>query len=325
MSVTRRSIFALGASAGGLEALRAIVERLPARFAGSLFVVQHMARNTPSQLPDILGRASVLPVLLASEGQPIEAGAIYVARPDHHLVLERGRLRLAQSPSQHRHRPAIDVTFRSAAVAYGSSVVGVVLSGMLDDGCAGLASIKECGGIAVVQDPADARFPNMPQSALDAVSIDHCLPAHEIASLLARLASETAEMGPRPSDALEVEVFADRGGDPPRHWGRPSQFACPECHGVLWEGEQQGLKHYRCRIGHAYSSQTLASILDEGTENALWAAVRSLEERASLARRMAEQWREREEFARELQDKAQRSEEHAARIRAMLLSSFQTK
>jgi two-component system chemotaxis response regulator CheB len=233
-------------------------------------------------------------------------------------------MRLARTPTQNRNRPAIDVTFRSAAVAYDSSVVGVLLSGLLDDGRAGLASIKACGGVRVVQDPADALFPAMPRAALESVAIDHCLPADEIAPLLVRLAPERVEAGRAPPHMLELQALADRGGNPHERLGTTSPFACPECHGVLWESAQQGQKHYRCRIGHAYSEQTLASLQDQATEDALWAAVRSLEERSNLARCMAAEWRarQREQLAKELERKAQRGEEHAARFSDMLLTAF---
>lgn len=298
---------------------------LPQRFPGTLFVVQHMSREGPGMLAHVLGRATMMPVVVPRDRTPIELGTVYVPRPDHHLVILDGDVDLSCGPMQNRSRPSADVLFRSAALEYGPRVVGVVLTGMLDDGSAGLLAIKRRGGTAVVQDPADAQHPGMPTSALRTVSVDHCLPLAEIPKLLVRLAGQHVDGDdPPPDRALERERRADEGRavDIEESASQPSPFTCPECHGVLWRVDDPDLQRFRCRVGHGYSLESLLADEDNAVEAALWAAVRSLEERAVLLRHMAEQWRARgaENLARDLQDRAMIGDGHAAKIRELIVA-----
>ncbi len=184
-----RDIVVIGASAGGIAALQQLVSELPTNFAASVFVVLHMAPQTRSRLPEILGRSGPLPVKHPSDGEEIRAGHIYVALPDHHLLLDRGRIRVVRGARENNQRPAIDALFRSAAQAYGPRVVGVVLTGFLDDGSAGLIAIRRTGGVTVVQDPNEAAAPDMPLHAMEAVKVDHVLPLARIPPLLNQLAT----------------------------------------------------------------------------------------------------------------------------------------
>jgi two-component system chemotaxis response regulator CheB len=318
-------IVVVGASAGGVEALTNLVGSLPADLPASVFVVLHVPATGSSALPDILTRHGPLPASHARDGEPIEQRRIYVAPPDHHVLLRQGHVHLARGPRENGHRPAVDPLFRSAAREHATRVVGVVLSGALDDGTAGLLAIKSRGGVAIVQHPEEALYPGMPNNAVEHVDVDHVLPAAAIAGVLARLAAEpaTESPGPAPDDMkveVEVEGFtmqALESGNP----GRPSAFSCPDCNGVLWEIQDGGLVRFRCRVGHAWSPESLLTQQSEALEAALWVALRSLEERAALARRLAEPARRRGHriTATRFQEQAQEAQQAARLVRRLLL------
>jgi two-component system chemotaxis response regulator CheB len=286
-AVPTRDIIVIGASAGGVEALKTLVQGLPADLPAAVFVVLHMAPGATSVLPKILARAGPLPAAYARDHARVTPGAIYIAPPDRHLILMDGRMTLEREAAEHRQRPAADPLFRSAAGVYGSRVVGVVLSGTLDDGTDGLLRIKEAGGVAVVQDPTDAAFDAMPRNALSFVAVDHVLPVAQIPSLLDRLAREPVRQKPprEPSGqplGKPADVFK---GDP---GASPSFFACPDCGGVLWEHEEEKRLSYRCRVGHAFTLVSLAAAQSSEIETALWASLRAVEERVAVIRRMIE-------------------------------------
>jgi two-component system, chemotaxis family, protein-glutamate methylesterase/glutaminase len=323
--VSARDIVVIGASAGGVTALREIVQALPAGFPAAVFIVLHISRDTPSLLGEILGQVGTLPVRNAADGDPVQPGTIYVAERDHHLVLKDGRVRVLFGPKQDHHRPSIDVLFRSAAWQYGPRVIGVVLTGFLSDGTAGLHAIKQAGGVAVVQDPNTAMYRGMPESALRAVTVDYCVGLSEIPALLVHLTGPfKAEPAVARSSALRLETEADLGnvGDLAQI-AEPSSYLCPDCGGALWEVRSDELPRFRCRVGHGYSVESLLSSQQPYVERALWAAARSLEDRAALARRLADAWRERnaaavvDHFARS----ADQSSEHASIIRSFLGSA----
>lgn len=293
-----RDIAVVGTSAGGVRALQELVSQLPSDHAGALFVVMHTSREMRSLLAAILARAGPLPAVPAEDGMAVEPGRIHVAPANHHLLLEPGRMRVVQGPEENRHRPAIDPLFRSAAWAYGPRVVGVVLTGTLDDGTAGLWAVKSCGGVTVVQDPAEAEHPDMPMNALTHNRIDHRLPIAEIAALLARLAREPLPASPPRGDSPagigdEVE-FAKLGSDMAAmaRLGTLSPFTCPACRGALWELQDGGHLRYRCHTGHAYSQSSLLIEQTESIEQNLYAAMRAVEEKAAALRRLATRWPE---------------------------------
>ncbi len=289
-----RDIVVVGASAGGVEALIQLVDKLPADLPASLFVVLHVPAGATSVLPSILNRHGPLRAEHARDGERIEHGRIYVAPPDRHLLLRRDRVHLVHGPRENGHRPAVDPLFRSAARAYGRRVIGVVLSGTLDDGTAGLLAIKARGGLALVQDPAGALFSGMPGSALEHVAVDHCAAAADLAALLDRLTREPVEDDGVAADEelsleaelVEMDLDAIEQTNRP---GEPSVFTCPECQGTLWEMRDGELLRFRCRVGHAYSSESLFAGQSESVEAALWTALRALEEKATLSQRLAAQ------------------------------------
>jgi two-component system chemotaxis response regulator CheB len=322
----KRDIIVIGTSAGGIEALTRLLRELPQDLAASVFIVCHIYPHSPGVLPRIISRDTRLPVANAVDREPINPGRVYVAPPDHHLLIEHGFVRLSQGPRENRFRPAVDPLFRSAAYAYGPRVIGVVLTGALDDGTAGLWAIKERGGLAIVQDPADAKYPSMPLSALNNVEIDYKVSLLELAPLLVRLSSEPApEEGGYPmSDKMKIEIKIARDDqvrpDEIDKLGELSPFACPECHGVLWKMVGGGMLRFRCRTGHAYSAQALLADLSESNEAMLWSAVRGLEETAHLTRHIAEHLRQdgQDEVAADFLAQAQLTLERAGLVRQAL-------
>jgi two-component system, chemotaxis family, protein-glutamate methylesterase/glutaminase len=277
----------IGASSGGIEALSAVIAALPADFPAPICVVIHTAADSPGMLHLILGRAKRLPAEVATSGAKLEAGHIYVAPADRHMLVEPGTLVVAAGPKENRVRPAIDPLFRSAAQVYGPRVIGVIMTGGLDDGTAGLWAIKQLGGIAVVQDPKDALFPSMPSHAIRHVNVDYCVPLEAIGPLLVRLTGESVlERQLRTTDAMDMELKIAKGQNALdagiEHLGTPSPFACPECHGVLRQFTEGDRLRYRCHTGHAFSLPTLLADIDSTIEDALWNAIRAMEERARL-------------------------------------------
>ena len=320
-----RDIVVIGASAGGVEALMTLVRGLPSDFPAALFVVLHIPATSESTLPHILARAGDLPAVHGTDGSPIQCGTITVAPPDHHLILERGVVRITRGPRENRCRPAADVLFRSAANVYGPRVIGIVLSGNLDDGTAGLVAIHRGGGKGIVRAPEDALFTGMPTNAI-AVDPEYILPVADIPSLLVQLVREEVHeqeaMPERREPAREVRIaeFNMHGIEGDNHAGAPSPFGCPDCGGVLWEIEDGGMKRYRCRVGHAFSPDTLLATQSEHLEAALWAALRGLEEKAALSRRLAvhAQIRAHERSAASFAAHADESAAHARMIKQML-------
>lgn len=326
-------IIVIGTSAGGLETLQRLVCALPVDLPAAVFIVIHISPQSPGLLPGILQIAGQLPVSYPQDGEIIEEGHIYVAPPNFHMLLERDIIRIRRGPKENRHRPAIDPLFRSAARSYGPRVVGVILSGMLDDGTAGLAAIKQRGGIAVVQDPADALFAAMPANALRRVKgVDYSPPLDEIAPLLVQLTRTAPLRLPNGEtgqalEKLDIEDQFAMADVPDRevlnNIGKPSTIACPECHGVLWEVDDQENLRYRCRVGHAYTAESLIMEHADSLESALWVALRTLEESASLNRRLAERAQNDNRLltASSFIESAVQSEQHADIIKRVLTAN----
>lgn len=326
----------IGGSAGGIEALQTIVKDLPQNFPCSVFITIHIPADYPTMLDALLSRWGRVPAVQPLDGFPIQVGRIYVARPDHHMTLEDGHVRMLRGPRENRHRPAIDPLFRTAAREYGSRVIGVILSGLFDDGSAGLYAVKERGGIAIVQNPQDAVQDQMPLRAIEYAKPQYVLPTPEIAPKLIELVN--SEPG-----KTEMQKHAGNGKSkangkngkngsqgvtkpeenltvsyPEESEGSPSVFACPECHGVLWELKDKEAVRFRCRVGHSYGVDSLRKELSAASEGALWAAMRALEEKAAMQRRVADGMMTDKISARRLRDQAASDDANARLIRAMI-------
>jgi two-component system chemotaxis response regulator CheB len=321
-------IVVIGASAGGVEALKILVSGLPPDLPSAIFIILHVPDNGTSMLPNILSRSGPLPAFHPKDGQAIEPGNIYVAPPDSHMLIKRGYVRLTRGPKENGHRPAVDPLFRTAARTYGKRVVGVVLSGTLDDGTAGVMAIKERNGLAIAQSPETALYSGMPLSAIENAPVDYITPVTEIAALLVQLANEPVdEEGDAPvsddmemeADIVELESESLRREKRP---GVPSRFTCPECSGVLWEIDDEGLLRFRCRVGHAYSAESLLAGQFDAVESALWAALRALEENISLSYNVAVRMRRRghTRTAERFERKVQEAEQQAEVLRQMFVS-----
>lgn len=316
-----RRVILVGASAGGVGALSQLVRELPADLPAAVFVVLHISPYGKSAMPAILSRAGALPAVHPRDEDPVQEGRIYVAPPDQHLVLEEGRVRLSHGASENAQRPAVDVLFRTGAQAYGRRVVAVVLTGNLDDGTAGLAVVKRYGGIAVVQDPADADYPSMPANAIENVDVDYVAPLADIPRLLMELVNRPVIDDPPDTEGRDMKEEIELGDDPEEE-GAPSDLTCPACGGSLRESRVETVVHFRCRTGHAYSPETLLAKQTDSVEEALWAAMRALEENAALARRMEKRMRQlrhhgpgpEERYSR----RAREAEQHAEVLRKLL-------
>ena len=286
-------IVVIGGSAGAVEALRQFCAGIPADFPASIFIVIHISPTSRSVMPELLSRAGHLPARHPKDGEAIRPGVIYVAPPDLHMLLRDGNVILRRGPHENRTRPSIDPLFRSAAVAYGSRVIGVVLSGLLDDGSAGLVAIKACGGLCVVQKPDDALWPEMPRNALAHDHVDHQATVKELPPLLDRLVREPAGNDPPIPHhlVLESNIAAQEAAivSEPAQVGHPTRISCPQCGGVLNEVVEEGTTRFRCQIGHAFTAETLVAAQDEELERALESALRMHRERVVLFRRMQEQ------------------------------------
>lgn len=290
-----RDIIVIGASAGGVEAIREIAARLPADLPAAIFVVIHSSPRSRGLIGSLLHRAGPLTASTAEDGAEVMHGHIHVAPPDRHLLLRAGHIHLSHGPRENCARPAVNPLFRTAAATYGDRVIGVVLTGNLDDGTAGLLAIADAGGVTVVQDPEDALYPGMPSSAMENVRVDHVAPLADIPALLARLVRE-----PRPEGAERpVRVPAEHGEDGMQWLGSYAQpghaagLSCPECDGPLWEVRDGELLEFGCLIGHRFSPETLAAASASALEETLGVSLRALEERVRMAERLAENARER--------------------------------
>lgn len=291
-------IIVIGASSGGFQAMKTVISDLPPDLDASIFIVWHMSPDVRSVLPHTLNKINRIQAAHARDREEILPNRIYIAQPDHHLLVEEGHVRVTHGPKENRFRPAVDPLFRSAAYAYGSRVIGVVLSGALDDGTAGLWSIKNFGGTTVVQDPRDAEMPSMPENALQQVKIDYCLPAAELGGLLVRLSAEkrvqnSKEMDPEQTKS-EIEVAAENSKLAMQLFtnGKLSEFTCPDCHGVLARIMEGDLIRYRCHTGHAFSADTLLAAITENIEISMYSAIRGVEESVLLLNHIGDHFAE---------------------------------
>lgn len=319
-----RNIVVVGTSAGGLEALDGLIGELPTDLPASIFIVQHMApENTAEALLHRLGRYKAFRCKLASDGETFGSGRIYIAPPDFHMLVKKSTLLVTKGARENRYRPAVDPLFRSAAVTHGSSVIGVILTGMLDDGTAGLVAVKRCGGVTVVQDPEDAAYPDMPRNALNNLKVDHCVAVAGMGRLIEKLAREApgdhkaipkdirteAEIAERVlSDIAQVDTLGDQ-----------VPYNCPNCGGVLWQMAHPDQQRFRCHTGHSFTAKALVAAQSEKIEESLWVSLRMLEERRNLLNGMAEK-ATRARSKRSYVDRASETAVHIERIRDMLLA-----
>lgn len=321
-------LIVVGASAGGIPALVRLVAQLPRHLPAAVLVVQHLAAESRGEfIVERLASHTALRCVLATDQCPLEAGTLYLAPPDRHLLAKEDRVLVTKGPRENHYRPAVDALFRSAAVAYGPHVVGVVLTGMLHDGTAGLDFVKRCGGVAVVQDPADAEFSSMPASALHAVEIDHVVPLDRMGELLMQLVA-----GPRaeqPDSAFIPPDLKLEATIAERHMGTVEQVSqlghqipltCPDCGGSLWEVEHGNVQRFRCHTGHAFTAEHLAESSRQALEETLWVALRMMEERkillSSMAAHEGSEWQ-----ARHTTERLDDIKGHINRLREFMLST----
>lgn len=300
--MTGHDIVVIGTSAGGLKALSAVLSRIPADIQATIFIVQHLAGDRKSELPRLLGDITDLLVSSPVEDEVFLRGHVYVAPPDHHLLLNGDRVRVQRGPQENRFRPSIDALFRSAARSHGSRVIGMVLTGYLDDGTVGLQTIKKRGGITVVQDPEEAEYPSMPATALRYVEIDHTVRIANAGALLTRLIAQTApaeEVFPT-TPAIEIESNIAEQVMNTREFlenveriGERTTYTCPDCNGAIWQiGAEEPLK-LRCHVGHSFTGEVFTAEQSRNVESALWSAIRIMEEKVTFSRQLAERKRTR--------------------------------
>jgi two-component system, chemotaxis family, protein-glutamate methylesterase/glutaminase len=325
--MTHRDIVVIGASVGGLEALKILIAGLPADFPAAVLVVVHTSPHSPNYTHTILARSGTLPVTNAEDGEALIPSHIYVAPPDRHLLLGSGAIRVTRGPKENRSRPAVDALFRSAAQNFGPRVIGIVLTGNLDDGTAGLWAIKDCGGTALVQAPNDAEYPSMPESALKHVAVDYTLPVADMPRLLVELTRKPVNV-PQPVslDKLRIETSIALEGNGLKEGvmklGDISPNTCPECHGVLVRIKEGSIIRYRCHTGHAYSLETLLAEVNEEIDITLVSAMRAIEERILLLDEMENTAREQQDIvhAKKWEQQKQVTEEYVQAVRELVLS-----
>jgi two-component system chemotaxis response regulator CheB len=294
---SEQRIIVIGASSGGFEALKKIIGKLPADFEIPIFIVWHMSPDVRGVLPEVLNRENKIYAAHAYDKELIKPNRIYVAPPDHHLLIGDGMVHVTHGPKENRFRPAVDPLFRSAAYNYGNLATGIILSGALDDGTVGLWTVKHYGGIAIVQDPADAEVASMPENARRQVNIDYCLPVSEIADLLVRLSQEPLKKTNIVKDdqtKKEIEIAAERSAmeNGVLKFNELTPYTCPECHGVLSRLFNDKIVHYRCHTGHAYSTDTLMASITEKIEDSLYSAIRGMDESVMLLTHIGDHYAE---------------------------------
>ena len=322
--MANRDILAIGTSAGGVQALLFLAARFPQNFPASILITIHLPSHYRSNLDLILSSTGPLPATFARDGEPVEKSRIYIAPSERHLIVDGNRLWLGSGPRENRARPAIDPMLRSAAVCCCARTIGVILTGALGDGAAGLSAIAQCNGITVVQDPTDALFQEMPVTALGRVKADHVVSLSEMPALLEKLVKEPAgQVKPVPWTVKhEVEIAKGRAMimEDMDRLGRRSVLTCPDCGGTMWEVEDANLVRYRCHVGHAFTSELMSIALDETLRRTLATALRTLDERVALAKKLSTDARQRghSQLAGSWATEAEEFEQQAHSIRASI-------
>lgn len=331
--MTKRDIIVIGASAGGVAALKEFVKSLPADFGGSVFIVLHIPAYSQTRLPWILDEAGALNAILPQDGDPILPGNIYIATNDHHMILEEGRIIVRRGPKENRFRPSIDALFRSAAYIYRERVIGIILSGMLDDGTSGAWTIKQNGGVVIVQLPEEAEQPQLPNNVLEYVEADYVIPVRDMAPIILGMIQEeipaSDHLNEEQLSLLKMEIIIATQANAFEMGimskGELTPFTCPECHGVLVRLIEGNILRFRCHTGHAYTANSLLAELTETIEKQLWASMRGLEETNMLLCKISEYYdhMNQPETATLFRDKAKSAAEHARILHDSVLSHEQ--
>ena len=326
-------VIVIGASTGGFAVIRSIIKELPEHFRAALLIVWHISPETEGMMPFILNREGALPAANAINAEPVLPGRIYVAPPDHHMIVEGGNVLLTHGPKENRFRPAIDPLFRSAAYHFGSRVIGIILTGALDDGTAGLWAVKNYGGTAIVQDPAEAEASSMPASAARHVAVDYIVPSTSIAGLLQKLVSQPRNENRQPMPAdnklTGIEVNIAKTGNSFESgimkMGELTPYTCPECHGVLVNIKEGSISRFRCHTGHAFTSATLLAAITDTIEDSLYSAIRGVEESIMLLNHIGDHYAEANEphLAAAYFRKAKEAAERVEGVRKAALSHEQ--
>lgn len=325
-------IIVIGTSAGGMEAICALIKELPDNLPAAIFIIQHLSQDSSSDyLVKRMAKQTSLKVKVAEHDEVFQKGVIYMVPADRHMLLTSKRILVVKGPRENQFRPAVDPLFRSAAAYHGSKVIGVILTGMMSDGTAGMEAVKRSGGITVVQDPDDAEHPDMPRNAMRKVTIDYVVPVREMGVLLYNLSktpSRDSIMVPQDilNEAQIVERIMTNGAmtsiDKMDSLGERSNISCPECGGALWELKQGNVTRFRCHSGHAYNEESLLNSMDSSLEETLWVSMRILEERRSMLENMAHMDRSKGQsrWATLQQERADEMKVHVDRIREILLN-----
>ncbi len=317
-------VVVIGASAGGKDALKKLVAQFPPDFPAPVFIVRHISAEASGHtLVKDLNDSGSLACVQAKHEQAFTRGCIYLAPSDHHMLIEQGRILVTKGARENRSRPAIDPLFRSAAVAYGNRVIGIILTGYLDDGTSGMAAIKRCGGICIAQDPNDAAYPDMPQSVIANVGADYCLPVAGMGAVLSEVLGREPPPKTEIPDDIKIEArIAQRVvSDVPtvEALGDQVPVSCPECGGSLWEMAAGEVPRYRCHTGHAFTALSLLAEQTDKIQETLWVALRLFEERQHLLVRMSKN--QTGNASSSVARRAHDSQVHIERIRAMLQAS----
>jgi two-component system chemotaxis response regulator CheB len=328
-----RNIIVIGASAGGFETIKRLVAGLPADLQAAIFIVWHVPPDVKGILPQVLNRLQTVKATQAADREPIEPGRIYVPPPDRHLILEKEHVRVTHGPKENGFRPAVDPLFRSAAYYHGPRVIGIILSGSLDDGTAGLWTIKQYGGLAIVQDPAEAEVPSMPASAIREVAVDHIITVADMAPLLVKLTSQEIpffnyndmENNNKTGKEVRIAIQDETLEEGVMQFGELTPYTCPECHGVLSAIKEGQRIRYRCHTGHAFSADSLLAIITENIEHSMWDCIRAMEESILLLNHMGDHFAEvnQPSLAAQYFKKANECMERSKLIRKAVLSHEQ--
>lgn len=325
-------IITVGASAGGMNALSELVAQFTEDMEVAVFIVMHLSRASISDfLSNRLQPHTSFQCKVAQEGGNIEKGHIYIAASNKHLLVKKNKIILGQGPEENRWRPSIDVLFRSAAAAFSTRVIGIILTGSLDDGTTGMSAIKRSGGTCIVQDPNEAEYPDMPLSVLDNMEVDYCIPLAKMGGAIFDIIQTEPESIAAPPDVIIESVIAERvvvDYENVKKLGEKSIYACPDCGGGLWYITKENGKpnRYRCHIGHSYSEKDLVVKQGEILESTLWTALRIMEERRNLLMKMETDHQKKglSQMATSYREKGKEIQFHVDKMKEILFATQET-